>query len=473
MALRLSFGEFELDEARFELRHCGRAVALQPKVLDLVLYLARNRERVVTKDELLDTVWKGTVVTEGSLSQAVSLARRALADTPEEQHTLRTVRSKGLQFVAATRTTTSPDEPPRTLLASLVARPPAPVIATMDETAEDRAHPVTAGTVGPCLIAALHCEAPGLGGAAWTLDDVDEVEIGRGSERRSGRTKATTCVLTIALPGRLLSRKHARITRTPHGWLVVDEGSRNGTFVGGLRIDKHLLAPGDVIDCGRTLFRFTTERHRTESMTLSDTSREGTILGTVTPALMDLEHDLRRLAASDVPVLLLGESGAGKTHVAEEVHHLSGRSRWVRFGVDPDPDDAQARVTLLVDTLEDAPLARLERLLEGSPGVRVIATSRLDRAAVLERLSSALRTRLVGYSCELPPLRRRIGDMGVLVARLLGDAAGALEIDIEAGRALLQYDWPGNVRELGHRLQVASSLAHGGPLRVAHLLPES
>jgi DNA-binding winged helix-turn-helix (wHTH) protein len=470
MTIRFSFGDFELDEARFELRQGGRAVPLQPKVLDLIIHLARNRDRVVTKDELLETVWKGTIVTEGSLSQAVSLARRALADTPEEQHTLRTVRSKGLQFVAEVRATASAERAHPALVP--VARPSSPIIATMGETAEDRAAGAVADTPGPCLIAALHCEAPGLGGAAFWLDEIDEVEVGRGSERRSRRSDGSTRVLSIAIPGRLLSRKHARMTRTPHGWLLIDEGSRNGTFVGGQRIDKRPVVEGDVIDCGRTLFRFTNERRRVDSRRDPDVSAGGAILGGVTPPVLDLERDLQRIAASDVPVLLLGETGVGKTHVAEAVHRLSGRNQLVRFDVDPDPQHADD-LTLLVENLDGAPLARLERVLDGSPGARVIATSRLDRKLLFERLPPALQTRLVAYACELPALRDRIGDIGVLVARLIGGAAEPLEIEIEAGRVLMQHAWPGNVRELGHRLKTARSLAHGGPIRLGHLFPES
>src|SRR5262245_66317773 len=103
MPFRLLFGDFELDESRFELRKDGAPVSVQPKVLDLIFYLARHRDRVVTKEELFDSVWRGVVVSEASLTQAVSLARRALDDTPEAQQTIRTVRSKGLQFVAMER----------------------------------------------------------------------------------------------------------------------------------------------------------------------------------------------------------------------------------------------------------------------------------------------------------------------------------------------------------------------------------
>lgn len=69
---------FEIDEETRELRSGGRVIALQPRVFDLLVYLARNTARVVPKDELLDSVWPGVMVTDGSLQRAISLARQAL-----------------------------------------------------------------------------------------------------------------------------------------------------------------------------------------------------------------------------------------------------------------------------------------------------------------------------------------------------------------------------------------------------------
>ena len=74
------FGEHELDEERFELRQSGTAVLLQPKVLELLLHLVRHRDRVVSKREILECVWPDSVVTDGSIARAVSLARRAVGD---------------------------------------------------------------------------------------------------------------------------------------------------------------------------------------------------------------------------------------------------------------------------------------------------------------------------------------------------------------------------------------------------------
>ncbi len=75
------FARFEIDAGTREVRAGGRTLTLQPRVFDLLLYLAAHRERVVPKDELLDRVWPGVIVTDASLQRAVSLARSALGKT--------------------------------------------------------------------------------------------------------------------------------------------------------------------------------------------------------------------------------------------------------------------------------------------------------------------------------------------------------------------------------------------------------
>ena len=76
-------------------------VAVEPQVFDLIDYLVRNRERVVTKDDLLDAVWNGRVVSESTLTSRINAARRALNDSGDEQRLIRTVARKGLRFVGA------------------------------------------------------------------------------------------------------------------------------------------------------------------------------------------------------------------------------------------------------------------------------------------------------------------------------------------------------------------------------------
>ncbi|HKC50817.1 MAG TPA: AAA family ATPase [Myxococcota bacterium] len=96
----LRFGEFELDDALSELRRDGAPVEIQPKPLELLLYLARHRERVVPKRELLEQVWPGVVVGEGALTTAVNTARSAVLDAGVDQRVIRTLPRRGYRFVA-------------------------------------------------------------------------------------------------------------------------------------------------------------------------------------------------------------------------------------------------------------------------------------------------------------------------------------------------------------------------------------
>src|SRR5260370_8879220 len=101
--LLYSFEDFSLDTARRELRRSGALIALQPQVFDLLEYSIRNRERVVSKDDLLAAVWSGRIVSESTLSTRINAARSAIADSGEEQRLIRTAHGKGIRFVGAVR----------------------------------------------------------------------------------------------------------------------------------------------------------------------------------------------------------------------------------------------------------------------------------------------------------------------------------------------------------------------------------
>jgi DNA-binding winged helix-turn-helix (wHTH) protein len=93
------FADFELDGARFELRRGGCAVVLQPKVLRMLMLLIAERERVVSTDELFSALWPGERVGMASIRRAVRGVRQALGESAESQHSVRTVRGFGYQFV--------------------------------------------------------------------------------------------------------------------------------------------------------------------------------------------------------------------------------------------------------------------------------------------------------------------------------------------------------------------------------------
>jgi len=95
-----AFGGFEADEALRELRRAGRPVELHATPLRLLLYLLRNRDRVIPKDELLDRVWSEAAVSEGALSTALNQIRSALGDDGSQQRVIQTLRGRGYRLIA-------------------------------------------------------------------------------------------------------------------------------------------------------------------------------------------------------------------------------------------------------------------------------------------------------------------------------------------------------------------------------------
>ena len=94
------FGPFHLEVDRRLLRRGGEPVALAPKALETLLALIEHRDRVVTKDELLQRIWGDTVVEEGGLTRNISVLRKALGETPDEHQYIVTVPGRGYRFVA-------------------------------------------------------------------------------------------------------------------------------------------------------------------------------------------------------------------------------------------------------------------------------------------------------------------------------------------------------------------------------------
>jgi pimeloyl-ACP methyl ester carboxylesterase/DNA-binding winged helix-turn-helix (wHTH) protein len=92
------FGDYSLDAGRREL-WCGSAlVELEPQVFDLLVYLIENRDRVVSKDDLIASVWHGRIVSESTLTSRITAARKAIGDSGEQQALIRTMARKGIRF---------------------------------------------------------------------------------------------------------------------------------------------------------------------------------------------------------------------------------------------------------------------------------------------------------------------------------------------------------------------------------------
>jgi len=106
----LCFSGYVLDEAGFELRRGGQPVPIEPRALKLLLHLARNHQRVVSKAELMAVLWPGHTVSDGSLKEAIYLARTAVGQASGEESVIATRRGHGYRFISKLEDTTAPAE---------------------------------------------------------------------------------------------------------------------------------------------------------------------------------------------------------------------------------------------------------------------------------------------------------------------------------------------------------------------------
>ena len=366
------------------------------------------------------------------------------------------------------------------------------------------------------LFVVLDGGAPLSGGLRIRLDGVQEISIGRGEHRAvtelgDGRT------LDLRLPDRRISTRHARLRRGLAGWELEDTASKNGTRVDGELATRASLDDGTLILVGHTVLRLRDELDHDGGAAVADDPAPLAGIATLLPGLAARLGELVRLAPSQVPLVLGGETGTGKEVVARAVHELSGRrGDFVAVNCAALPaglvegelfghrrgaftgavDDKLGLIraahggTLLLDELGDlaAPAqAALLRVLQerevlpigdSKPApvdVRFIAASHHDLDALVGRgvLRADLHARLAGHTTVLPPLRERREDLGVLVAALLrrhaGGRAGTVELTPEAAYRLAASPWPGNVRGLEKALETALALAGETPIGAEHL----
>jgi TolB-like protein len=95
------FADHSMDTERRELRRGAALVPVEPQVFDLLVYLVENRDRVVTKDDLIASVWGGRIVSDSTLTSRINAARKAVGDSGDKQTLIRTIARKGLRFVGA------------------------------------------------------------------------------------------------------------------------------------------------------------------------------------------------------------------------------------------------------------------------------------------------------------------------------------------------------------------------------------
>ncbi len=370
----------------------------------------------------------------------------------------------------------------------------------------------------PHLFVVLECDNPMAGGARHALLGIDEVVIGRGTQRTATREmSAGVTRLFLKIPGKSLSSTHARIVRDGDQWILEDASSKNGTFLNGTLVERARVGDGDLIDVGHTILTL-----RYGLPTPPETGLDWDMTGgpthsaiTLLPLLAREFEELTSLASSNVPIVLVGGTGTGKEMHARMMHRLSkraGKFVAVNCGALP-PNLVESQLfghvrgafsgavrdepgflreanggTLLLDEVGDLPAAAqaaLLRVLQENEIVpvgtarpvavelRVITAAHQPLEALVQagRFRPDLRARLEGFVRELPDLCDRREDLGVLVAALLEKVVVGAKVSFkpDAGRALCCYDWPMNIRELEQCLKRAVALAPNGVIERRHL----
>ena len=308
----------------------------------------------------------------------------------------------------------------------------------------------------------------------------------------------------IALSDRAVSRYHCRIEPSLQGVAIRDLDSTNGTWVDGLRVRRHELRPGSVVRIGRTELRVV--------------SREGTPRSEVvieSSAMLSVMADAERFSDLPWPVLVRGETGVGKEHVARALHErgrrhkgpfvplnggglprelieseLFGHERGAFTGAIQAHRGAFEQAhggTLFLDEVAELPpdlQTRLLRVLEtwhvrrvGSEAARrvdvrlVCATHKVLRVMVHEgRFRADLYYRIHRLVIEVPPLRSRPSDVTALAHHFLREMqpdVGERRLEHQALEHLRKYAWPGNVRELRNVLELATVECDGAVIDAA------
>jgi DNA-binding NtrC family response regulator len=373
----------------------------------------------------------------------------------------------------------------------------------------------------PVLYIALEGARPSAGSVRLSLATIDKVTIGRGAERAASlRVEDGCATLVVTIPDARMSSHHATLERELGRWIVADAGSKNGTVADGVAIERIALQGDALIELGNTVLVFRREVLAAGSADVVD-ARDLTCephgLATIMPGLEADLAKLRTVARSAVPILIGGETGTGKELIARAVHALSQREGElvaVNCGAIPDTlieselfgvvkgaysgavQDRPGlirradRGTLFLDEIGDlapgsqAALLRVLQEREVVPvgGTRAVAvdyrlisaTHRdLDEQIEHDQFRRDLYARVAGFRIELPPLRERRGELGLIVGtllrRLAGDRAGTLRLGLDATRALSRYAWPHNIRELERSLEAAIALAVDGTIELEHL----
>ena len=336
--------------------------------------------------------------------------------------------------------------------------PPPPSLPDEARTAIDLSH---GEPVGGVVFVLRIIDGPDAG-ATTVLDGVNEGRVLLGQ----------SAVCTVRLTDRSVSRRHAALRREEHAWRLEDLDSTNGTRVNGVRIKEALLSGGELVTLGGSSFRLS-RAGAAPPRPANVAQGFGRFLG-ASEAVRKLYPGWADLASSPSPIVIEGESGTGKELLAEALHDAgprAGKPFMVFDGATSDVaelpgvlDQADGGTLVLDEPFALGPedQAHLATALErAKTNVRIICTTRRDpdHEVQVGRFREDLLDRLAGATIELPPLRRRSGDVRLLARHFWTAFGGAGEAPADYLGQLEGGAWPGNVRELVQA--VAERLASG------------
>lgn len=267
----------------------------------------------------------------------------------------------------------------------------------------------------------------------------------------------------LVVADRSVSRLHAELAPREDGLWVRDLGSRNGTFVAGVKVDRARVPAGAVVRVGTTDVLVAYGTPRPPDLVWPETTFQGLVARSA--VMREVFAQVAHLARGALSVVLHGEPGTGKKALARALHELSPQATAPFVVVDcatlPTEANAAAALleeqlglaeggTLLLDEPAELPLALQRELAPplGAEAFRTLVTTTRDLRELANQgaFREELYFRVANATVGVPPLRQRLVDLDILLARFLGDDASLLHPELVADLARLR--WSGNVREL-------------------------
>ena len=319
---------------------------------------------------------------------------------------------------------------------------------------------------------------------------------------------------SIEIPDGRVSGRHARIEGRGDRFHIEDLNSKNGTLRNGQRVTAMTpIRDGDVLELGHSQFVYRSTTPYGPRDVMAPWTVDDTPLETFHGPLAGRLDALSRVAPTSVPVMIRGESGVGKEVAAHAVHALSRRAgNFVAvncgalpetlieselFGVERGAFSGADRArpglirsahggTLFLDEIGELPLSAQVKLLRslqertvtpvgGHQPVQVdfrLVTAthrRLEEKVEREEFRGDLLARIEGFTLELPPLRQRREDLGLLIRTLAIASHDEVTLSRTAARALMLHEWPFNIRQLEKVLTLGLALRDGPMLTIEHL----